>query len=62
MYCSTDIKQIIPEDWSEEPIRWLQNRINELLEQMEEDTITLFKLELLIKTNFKHCNKALKVL
>ena len=49
MYCSANVRELIPKDWDEEPITFIYNKVNELLSQLEEDTLLLYKLELLLE-------------
>lgn len=45
MYVSSTPKDIIPDDWKDEPIRWLQNQLIELLTNIEENLNLLFKID-----------------
>lgn len=46
MFASSNPKDIIPKDWKEEPIRWINNEIDELIEQLCEHNIHQYKLNL----------------
>jgi hypothetical protein len=56
MYVSANPSDITPKDWSEDCILFLHNKIEELLEENDEQTIYLFKLEML-KENFNNGKK-----
>lgn len=45
MYVSSTPKDIIPDDWKDEPIRWLQDQLIELLTNIEENLNLLFKID-----------------
>jgi len=45
MYVSSTPKDIIPDDWKDEPIRWLQNQLIEHLTNIEENLNLLFKID-----------------
>jgi hypothetical protein len=45
MYVSSNPKDIIPNEWKEEPIRWLQDESLELLTIIEENLNLLFKID-----------------
>ena len=49
MYTTVSLKEIIPEDWGEEPINWISIRINELLKSYTESIIKRYKLELYLE-------------
>ncbi|MFA5366527.1 MAG: hypothetical protein WC333_01195 [Dehalococcoidia bacterium] len=46
MYSSATPKDIMPEDWKEEPINWLSTRLDELFENYEEKVIEMFKISM----------------
>jgi len=45
MYVSATPKDVIPDDWKDEPIRWLQDQLVELLRNIEENLNLLFKID-----------------
>lgn len=47
MYASVNPKSIIPEDWKEDSITFLYNKVRDLLEMYEEDLIRLHHFYLL---------------
>lgn len=49
MYVSSNPKDIIPDDWNEEPISWLNNNITEEFELYSECLIDRYKLNLYLK-------------
>lgn len=50
MYAVSNPKDIIPEDWKDDSINFINNKIVELLESYEEDITLLVKLDLLYET------------
>jgi len=51
MYTSANPSELIPEDWEEDSINFLAQRIEELLEELEDLTIENYKLNLYLETN-----------
>jgi len=51
MYTCSSPKKVVPKDWADEPVQYLKTKVEELLNEIEEQTVYLFKLELL-KENF----------
>jgi len=49
MYASASPKDIISDDWKEESISFINIKVNDLLNQIEEDTELLYKLNLLLE-------------
>jgi hypothetical protein len=49
MYASATPKDIVPEEFSEEPISWLNIQINEVLEIFKEDLIQKYQLGLYLE-------------
>jgi hypothetical protein len=49
MYVASNPKDIIPDEWKEEPIRWLQDESLELLSIIEENLNLLFKIDHLLE-------------
>jgi hypothetical protein len=49
MYASSTPKDIIPDDYKDEPINWLTLRLNELYENYRESLINGFKLSLYLE-------------
>ena len=49
MFASANPRDIIPTEWSEEPIRWLNNNVDELLSDLNENAINRHKLELYLQ-------------
>jgi chaperone required for assembly of F1-ATPase len=49
MYVASNPKDIIPDEWKEEPIRWLQDESLELLSVIEENLNLLFKIDHLLE-------------
>ncbi len=47
----SDLTKCIPEDWKEEPMRWINNQVTELLSGQKETMIKIYQLELL-KENY----------
>jgi hypothetical protein len=56
MYSSTNIKDIIPEDWKDEPINFIYNSVNEELNNLTDNISHLQKL-LLYKESKPDFNK-----
>jgi hypothetical protein len=46
MYASSTPKDIIPDDWKEEPVNWLDIRLNELFENYQEALDERYKIYL----------------
>lgn len=46
MFASSNPKDIIPDDWKDEPIRWINNQIEELFLLIDEYTVDNYKLQL----------------
>ena len=42
-------KDLIPSDWTEEPVRFIKNEVDRLMESIDENLIDLYKLELLLE-------------
>lgn len=40
--------QIIPEEWKDEPISWIKNMYDDLLEEIEENIIERYRLQVLL--------------
>ena len=55
MFASANIQDIIDPEWKEEPINWLYNQINRLLEDNEEMLIENYNLELYAKYIEEKC-------
>lgn len=49
MFASSNPRDVIPTDWKDEPIRWIQNQVNELLESLEEQLFELHRLDLYLE-------------
>ena len=49
MYVASNPKDIIPDEWKEERIRWLQDESLELLSIIEENLNLLFKIDHLLE-------------
>jgi hypothetical protein len=49
MFASANPKDIVPKDWSEEPIKWISATLIELMNDLEENNIQLFKLNLYLE-------------
>lgn len=50
MYASANPKDLIPEDWKNESIAFIQIKVDELLQRIEENYRLLVKLELYLET------------
>ena len=46
MFITATPNTIVPTDWNEDPIDWLNMKFNELFEDLEEIQMSLFRLEL----------------
>lgn len=46
MFCAADPMSIIPKEWDEDPIMWLNIQIDHLINSLRENTEELYKLEL----------------
>jgi hypothetical protein len=46
MYASATPKDIMPEDWKEDPINWFDIKLNELFENYQEAVVKRFKVGL----------------
>ena len=46
MYASSTPNDIIPEDWNDDPIGWINTQINSIYDSIEEDVVTRYKLNL----------------
>jgi hypothetical protein len=46
MFASSNPKDIIPDDWKDEPIRWINDQTEELFSLMNGYIIDVYKLEL----------------
>jgi len=46
MYVSANVKDLIPLDWQEEPITFIQMKISEIWEELEAQYSLLYKLNL----------------
>lgn len=51
MYGSSNVKDILPEDWNDEPISFIHNSVSTEFESLDEKTIELYKLNLYKETN-----------
>ena len=51
MYTSANPSELVPEDWEEDSILFLNQRVNELIEELEEYTLDNYRLELYLETN-----------
>lgn len=51
MYASSNIKDILPEEWNNEPIHFIQVNVTEDLDLLEEKIIELYNLMLYKQTN-----------
>jgi hypothetical protein len=49
MFASANPSDIIPIDWKEEPIRWISERITDLLNEIAELTIKVYQLNLYLE-------------
>lgn len=49
MYAASSIEKILPKEWEEEPLDWLNNQIGLLEESYKEITIHIYKLRLYIE-------------
>jgi hypothetical protein len=49
MYMSSNVKDVTPEDWKDEPVSWLIIEFNDTYETLEQELFTLFKLELYLE-------------
>jgi predicted DNA-binding protein YlxM (UPF0122 family) len=49
MFASSNIKDVIPDDWKEQPIDWLTMQLNELHDVLQEKYVMVYKLELYIE-------------
>lgn len=52
MYCSANPKDIVPKDLDEEAIGFISNKVNDLLNDIEYNSVMLYKLNLLLE-NFE---------
>ena len=46
MFAASSISEVIPDDWKEEPIRWINKEIDELIDYLHECIIHRYQLEL----------------
>lgn len=46
MFITATPNTIVPTDWNEDPIDWLNMKFNELFEELEELNFSLFRLDL----------------
>ena len=46
MYASSTPSGIIPEDWNDDPIGWINTQINSICDSIEENTIQMYNLKL----------------
>lgn len=46
MFASCSVNTIVPKEWKEQPLDFINMQINELLDALETTTVDLFKLEL----------------
>lgn len=51
MYASASPSELVPEDWEEDSVNFLAQRIEELLEELEDLTIENYKLNLYLETD-----------
>ena len=51
MYASTNVKDIIPDEWKDEPITFIHLRVNEELALLQEKCVELYRLFLYKETN-----------
>jgi len=49
MFTAASLSDVIPENWNEQPIDWLNNEINTLFQTYDEITIQYFKLSLYLE-------------
>ena len=49
MFASSTPKDIIPEEWEENPLDWINNQINEILDTLQEDMIKTYNLRLYLE-------------
>lgn len=58
-YISANPKDIIPNDWKEEPIEWLDMKASEIFDGMDELQNDLFRLEM-FKRHLEETNKPIE--
>ena len=47
MYSSSNVKDIVPRDWmDDDPISWLQKEVSQILQELNEINVELYKLGL----------------
>jgi len=49
MFATASPSEIIPEDWKDEPVNWLNNKIDELIDSYDELMIQQFRLTLYLE-------------
>lgn len=49
MFSSSNVSDIIPKDWKEEPINWLNREINSLIDEYDITKDNLMKLKLYLE-------------
>ncbi len=58
MYASANLNDILPDEWNEDPISWLDVQLNDLFELYDEDTIKQYRLGLYLdylkENNIEH--------
>ena len=54
MFASSNLSETVPKDWNDEPINWLNKEVEELLEELYEDSIEVYKLNLYIEYLDEH--------
>ena len=56
MFASANPRDIIDPEWKEEPINWLNNQIDDLIEVMEEVSFEKYQLEMYLDYINKECD------
>ena len=51
MFSTSNPKDIIPEDWKEQPIDFIYNEVKQLMDNIDEDSYQLFLLQIYKDTN-----------
>lgn len=56
MFAAANPRDIVDPEWKEEPINWLNNQINDIIESIEESSFENYRLEMYLDYINEECN------
>ena len=49
MFAASSVKEVVPTEWVDEPIRWVNREVDELIDELHESIIQKYQLELYLE-------------